>query len=64
MARRMCPQILDRNDSMAIALPSLYNQGTLTSLKKKETIIILPKRNWSRYFGDEVLSEYKKSLKK
>ncbi len=25
-------------------------------------IIILPKRNWSRYFGDKVLSEYNKSL--
>ena len=23
-------------------------------------IIILPKRNWSRYFGDKVLSEYNK----
>jgi hypothetical protein len=27
-------------------------------------IIILPKRNWSRYFGDKILSEYNKSLKK
>ena len=27
-------------------------------------IIILPKRNWSRYFGDKILSEYHKSLKK
>jgi hypothetical protein len=26
-------------------------------------IIILPKRNWSRYFGDKVLSEYNKSLR-
>ena len=26
-------------------------------------IIILPKHNWSRYFGDKVLSEYNKSLK-
>ena len=25
-------------------------------------IIILPKRNWSRYFGDKVQSEYNKSL--
>jgi len=33
--------------------------GDLTSY-----IIILPKRNWSRYFGDRVLSEYNKSLKK
>ena len=27
-------------------------------------IIITPKRNWSRYFGDKILSEYNKSLKK
>ena len=27
-------------------------------------IIILPKRNWSRYFGDKVLSEYNISLNK
>ncbi len=27
-------------------------------------IIILPKPNWSRYFGDKILSEYNKSLKK
>jgi hypothetical protein len=27
-------------------------------------IIILPKHNWSRYFGDKILSEYNKSLKK
>jgi len=27
-------------------------------------IIILPKHNWSRYFGDKVLSEYNKSLRK
>ncbi len=26
-------------------------------------IIILPKRNWSRYFSDRVLSEYNKSLR-
>ena len=26
-------------------------------------IIILPKRNWSRFFGDRVLSEYNKSLR-
>jgi hypothetical protein len=26
-------------------------------------IIILPKHNWSRYFGDKVLSEYNKSLR-
>ena len=26
-------------------------------------IIILPKRNWSQYFGDRVLSEYNKSLR-
>ena len=25
-------------------------------------IIILPKHNWSRYFGDKVQSEYNKSL--
>jgi hypothetical protein len=33
--------------------------GDLTSY-----IVILPKRNWSRYFGDRVISEYNKSLKK
>ena len=27
-------------------------------------IIILPKRNWSRYFGDKIQSEYNKSLEK
>ncbi len=32
--------------------------GDLTSY-----IIILPKRNWSRYVGDKVLSEYNKSLR-
>jgi hypothetical protein len=32
--------------------------GDLTSY-----IIIFPKRNWSRYFGDNVLSEYNKSLR-
>ena len=26
-------------------------------------IIILPKRNWSRYFSDRILSEYNKSLR-
>jgi len=26
-------------------------------------IIILPKHNWSKYFGDRVLSEYNKSLR-
>jgi len=26
-------------------------------------IIILPKRNWSKYFADRVLSEYNKSLR-
>ncbi len=25
-------------------------------------IIVLPKRNWSRYFGDKIQSEYNKSL--
>jgi hypothetical protein len=35
------------------------NGGDLTSY-----INILPKRNWSRYFGNRVLSEYNKSLKK
>ena len=32
--------------------------GDLTSY-----IIILPKQNWSRCFGDRVLSEYNKSLR-
>ena len=27
-------------------------------------IVILPKRNWSRYFADKILSEYNKSLNK
>jgi len=30
---------------------------------KNTYIIILPKRNWSRYFGDKVLSEYNKYCK-
>ncbi len=29
-----------------------------------QSSIILPKRNWSRYFGDKVLSEYNISLNK
>ena len=33
--------------------------GDLTSY-----MIILPKRNWNRYFGDRVLSEFNKSFKK
>ena len=25
-------------------------------------IVILPKRNWSRFFGERILSEYEKSM--
>ena len=36
-------------------IPDGYDQSSY--------IIILPKRNWSKYFGDRVLSEYNKSLR-
>ncbi len=36
-------------------IPDSYDQSSY--------IIILPKRNWSKYFGDRVLSEYNKSLR-